>query len=36
LFPEHGEDAENLLRKADAAMYRVKNGAQNGYHLHSE
>lgn len=36
LFPEHGEDVENLLRKADAAMYRVKNGAQNGYHLHSE
>jgi diguanylate cyclase (GGDEF)-like protein len=36
LFPEHGEDTETLLRKADVAMYHVKNGAQNGYHLHSE
>jgi diguanylate cyclase (GGDEF)-like protein len=36
LFPEHGEDAETLLRKADAAMYHVKNGTQDGYHLHSE
>ena len=36
LFPEHGEDAETLLRKADAAMYHVKNRTQNGYHLYSE
>jgi diguanylate cyclase (GGDEF)-like protein len=36
LFPEHGEDSETLLRKADVAMYQVKNGTQNGYHLHSE
>ena len=36
LFPEHGEDAETLLRKADVAMYHVKNGTQNSYHLHSE
>jgi diguanylate cyclase (GGDEF)-like protein len=36
LFPDHGEDAETLLRKADTAMYRVKNGARNGYLLHSE
>lgn len=36
LFPDHGEVAETLLRKADVAMYHVKNGAQNGYHLHSE
>jgi diguanylate cyclase (GGDEF)-like protein len=36
LFPEHGEDTENLLRKADVAMYQVKNGAQNGYLLYSE
>ena len=36
LFPEHGEDAETLLRKADIAMYYVKNGTQNSYHLHSE
>ncbi len=36
LFPDHGEDAETLLRKADAAMYHVKNGDKNGYFLHSE
>ena len=36
LYPDHGEDAETLLRKADAAMYHVKNGAKNGYLLHSE
>jgi GGDEF domain-containing protein len=36
LFPEHGEDAETLLRKADEAMYYVKNGTQNSYHIHSE
>jgi len=36
LFPEHGEDAESLLRKADTAMYRVKNGARNGFLLYSE
>jgi diguanylate cyclase (GGDEF)-like protein len=36
LFPEHGEDAESLLRKADTAMYRVKNGTQNGYRLYSD
>jgi len=36
LYPDHGEDAETLLRKADAAMYHVKNDAKNGYLLHSE
>ena len=36
LFPEHGEDAETLLRKADEAMYHVKNGTQNSYHIYSE
>ena len=36
LYPEHGEDAETLLRKADAAMYLIKDGDKNGYLLHSE
>lgn len=36
LYPEHGEDAETLLRKADAAMYLLKDGDKNGYLLHSE
>lgn len=31
IFPEHGRDAETLLRKADAALYSVKNGGKNGY-----
>jgi GGDEF domain-containing protein len=26
LYPEHGETAEDLLRKADAEMYRDKRG----------
>ncbi len=36
LYPDHGEDTETLLRKADAAMYRIKDGDKNGYLLHSE
>ena len=36
LFPDHGEDSETLLRKADAAMYHIKDGTKNGYLLHSE
>jgi diguanylate cyclase (GGDEF)-like protein len=36
LFPDHGKAAETLLRKADAAMYLVKNGDQNGYRMHTE
>ena len=36
LYPDHGEDAETLLRKADAAMYRIKDRDKNGYFLHSE
>ena len=36
LYPEHGEDAETLLRKADAAMYLIKDRDKNGYLLHSE
>ncbi|MCS6786630.1 MAG: diguanylate cyclase [Thiobacillaceae bacterium] len=33
LYPEHGRDAEELLRHADAAMYRVKGEGRNGYRL---
>ena len=36
LFPDHGEDAETLLRKADMAMYKVKEGDKNGYLLHTD
>ncbi|MCD4674148.1 MAG: diguanylate cyclase [Anaerolineaceae bacterium] len=31
IFPEHGCNANELLRKADSAMYQVKNGGKNNY-----
>ena len=34
LFPEHGTDAETLLKKADAAMYNVKEQGRNNYRLY--
>lgn len=36
LFPDHGEDAETLLRKADKAMYLIKDGDKDGYVLHTD
>ena len=36
LFPDHGVDAETLFRKADAAMYLVKDWEKNSYTLHEE
>jgi diguanylate cyclase (GGDEF)-like protein len=36
IFPDHGVDAETLLRKADAAMYLIKDGKKDGYALHKE
>jgi diguanylate cyclase (GGDEF)-like protein len=36
VFPEHGEDAEILLRKADTAMYSIKDGEKNSYSLYEE
>ncbi len=35
LFPVDGEDAETLLKKADIAMYAVKEKGKNGYHFFS-
>lgn len=31
LYPDHGADAETLIRNADAALYRVKDGGRNAY-----
>jgi diguanylate cyclase (GGDEF)-like protein/PAS domain S-box-containing protein len=31
LYPEDGDDAETLVKKADAAMYKVKQSRQGGY-----
>lgn len=33
LFPEHGQTPEELLHKADAAMYAVKAAGRDGYRL---
>lgn len=35
IFPEDGEDAETLLKKADIAMYAVKEKGKNGFHFFS-
>ncbi len=32
-YPEHGQSGEDLLRKADQAMYEVKQGEKNGVAL---
>jgi diguanylate cyclase (GGDEF)-like protein/PAS domain S-box-containing protein len=31
LFPDHGEDMDQLIRQADQAMYSVKNAGKNGF-----
>lgn len=31
IFPEDGDDAENLLNHADIAMYQIKRSGRNGY-----
>jgi diguanylate cyclase (GGDEF)-like protein len=36
LFPQNGTGAQELLNKADAAMYTVKNSSRNGYAFFSE
>jgi len=36
LYPEDGHDAENLLKRADTAMYRVKKAGKNNIRLFSK
>ena len=36
LYPEHGEDFEALLMKADTAMYQVKENGKNHFKLYDE
>jgi diguanylate cyclase (GGDEF)-like protein len=32
-FPEHGQDADTLIVRADEAMYRAKQGGRNHYRI---
>jgi len=36
LYPEHGADVDTLVRKADIAMYAVKDGGRNGWALYRD
>jgi len=35
IFPEHGIDADTLIKKADSSMYEVKRNGGNGYKIYS-
>lgn len=35
IFPEHGIDADTLIKNADSAMYEVKLKGGNGYKIYS-
>lgn len=36
IYPEDGHTTEDLLRKADLAMYKSKNSGKNTYHFYTE
>ena len=35
IYPEHGKDADELIRSADTAMYEAKNDGRNKYKIYS-
>jgi EAL domain-containing protein (putative c-di-GMP-specific phosphodiesterase class I) len=36
IFPEHGTDADTLIKNADIAMYSAKQGGRNGFRFFTE
>jgi diguanylate cyclase (GGDEF)-like protein len=36
LYPDHGETADELLQRADKAMYRAKQNGRDGYQIYSD
>ena len=36
IFPEHGTDAETLIKNADAAMYSAKDGGRNNFRFFAD
>lgn len=36
MYPQDGEDAITLMKNADAALYRAKDGGKNGYQFYQE
>lgn len=36
IYPDHGEDPSELIRKADTAMYKIKYGGKNAFGFYEE